>query len=1234
MKKISIAALLFLGVLFSIPSAARSPLTFEERVKAQEAIERVYYNHRIWPKENPQPKPSFEEMVPRSVIEAKVTDYLKKCNALDKFWQRPIQPEHLQAETDRMAKCTKDPATLKELFAALGDDPYLIAECLARPVLSDRLIRNWYASDNKFHGELKAQARILRDQLTPANFQSVGGEKYHAVTIELNTSSSEQHGINPISQAIKLQDDDFRKALGKFPEAGTISQVEETPEVFIIRRTGTKTDNSLDGGAIVFEKTTFDDWFKGTAQSLSAVVPTTEVAYATNPMATPKHLSDSASPDSWKALWYVPEPRSGHTAVWTGSEMIVWGGYNECCYFNKGGRYNSSTDTWTPTSTGANCPSARGVHTAVWTGSEMIIWGGNYDDTVDHYLDSGGRYNPLTDSWTATPTGPNCPSARTCHSAVWTGTEMIVWGGGNWAAEDHYLNTGGKYNTLTGIWTATYTGDNCPSARYSHSAIWTGTEMIVWGGSGFSTTDTGGKYDPSSDSWTATAIGAFCPSGRRSHTAIWTGKEMIIWGGPTSTNDGGKYDPSSDSWTPTSIGTNCPSARSGHTAVWTGTEMVIWGGGIASQPYITNTGGRYNPDSDSWAATSIGSNCPSDRSSHTGVWTGTEMIVWGGWNGRDVDTGGRYVPSSDSWIATSTGGDCPSARSYHTSVWTGTEMIIWGGYNWNTCYNTGGCYNPSIDAWSATSTGANCPNIRQYHTAVWTGTEMIVWGGYYYHSNGYYLKTGGRYTPSSDSWTATSTGSYCPSGREEHTAIWTGTEMIVWGGNTGWFTPTNTGGRYTPSSDSWTATSTSSNCPSLRCSHTAVWTGTDMIIWGGYSGGGGLKSGGKYAPSTDTWTVTSLDMNCPSARHHHTAIWTGNEMVIWGGYSTANLHSGGSYAPSSDSWTPTSTDVNCPSFRFGHTAVWTGTEMIVWGGNYYDNKEDHYLSSGGRYFPTSDTWTTTSNSINCPSARVLHTAVWTGEGMIVWDGSPVTQNGGIYYPPQASCTTTCIASVSPATGTVPLTVNFTATAAPSNCSGVPSFSWAFGDGGTSAEQNPMHTYKTSGVYIWTLTVTIDGNNCDQNGTVVVNPPPCTITCEASANPTSGISPLTVSFSASAIPLDCTGTPTFAWTFGDGGSSTEQNPSHTYTGAETYTWELSVSADSQSCSKNGTMSVSLIPGDCNGDGKVSISEVQKSIIMFLGILDPACGLDCNGDGKVSIGELQKSINTFLGLFSSC
>ena len=110
--------------------------------------------------------------------------------------------------------------------------------------------------------------------------------------------------------------------------------------------------------------------------------------------------------------------------MWTGSEMIVWGGSNPVDDSNTGGRYNPSTDSWTATST-TNAPAGRDRHTAVWTGSEMIVWGGPCDA---NFLNTGGRYNPSTDSWTATST-TNAPTARAGHTAVWTGSEMIVWGG-------------------------------------------------------------------------------------------------------------------------------------------------------------------------------------------------------------------------------------------------------------------------------------------------------------------------------------------------------------------------------------------------------------------------------------------------------------------------------------------------------------------------------------------------------------------------------------------------------------------------------------------------------------------------------------------------------------------------------------------------------------------------------------------------------------------------------------
>src|SRR5262249_5654369 len=149
----------------------------------------------------------------------------------------------------------------------------------------------------------------------------------------------------------------------------------------------------------------------------------------------------------------APSARAAHTAVWTGSEMIVWGGGNMSGFLNTGGRYNPTTDSWTPTST-INAPSGRDFHTAIWTGSEMIVWGGTTQPSL------GGRYNPTTDTWMPTST-INVPVAGLRHAAVWSGTEMIVWGGARLVGGEHviYLNTGGRYNPSTNTWTATSTAN-------------------------------------------------------------------------------------------------------------------------------------------------------------------------------------------------------------------------------------------------------------------------------------------------------------------------------------------------------------------------------------------------------------------------------------------------------------------------------------------------------------------------------------------------------------------------------------------------------------------------------------------------------------------------------------------------------------------------------------------------------------------------------------------------------
>ena len=158
----------------SHPAAAG--LTFAERVAYQRAIEEVYWHHRIWPRnrgERPDLKPSLDAVMSQAELEKKVEDYLRNSQALEDYWQWPITAEQLQVEMNRMAQHTKQPEVLRELFEALGNDPVIIAECVARPALAERLMAKFYSHDQGVLGSnwARAQHRIRNVMLaTSANY--------------------------------------------------------------------------------------------------------------------------------------------------------------------------------------------------------------------------------------------------------------------------------------------------------------------------------------------------------------------------------------------------------------------------------------------------------------------------------------------------------------------------------------------------------------------------------------------------------------------------------------------------------------------------------------------------------------------------------------------------------------------------------------------------------------------------------------------------------------------------------------------------------------------------------------------------------------------------------------------------------------------------------------------------------------------------------------------------------
>jgi len=350
-----------------------------------------------------------------------------------------------------------------------------------------------------------------------------------------------------------------------------------------------------------------------------------------------------------------------------------------------------------------------------------------------------------------------------------------------------------------------------------------------------------------------------------------------------------------------------PPARVGASTAWTGTRMLIWGGQLIESygGERQNDGYRYDVQADAWhPMTTRGA--PSPRSSHTAVWTGKEMIVWGGADATRsgnlcVNTGARYDPLSDAWHPMTTRG-APSPRLAHTAVWAGKEMIVWGGGNYDQVFQDGGCYDPVTDTWKPLAT-AGAPPGRWQQSAVWTGQEMLVWGGNYLTVSGSYnfkfVYPAGlaRYSPATDTWTPNPSAG-APTLRALCSAIWDGTEMIVWGGyngNTyGARTVLNSGGRFNPVSGTWTPLSLV-HAPAARDAHVGLWTGKEMIVWGGYSPGQAFNNGGRYDPAADAWVACTTN-GAPSGGYSGEAVWTGEGMLVY--HQTLSAYS----EPGLDAW--------------------------------------------------------------------------------------------------------------------------------------------------------------------------------------------------------------------------------------------------------------------------------------------------------------------------------------------
>ncbi len=256
---------------------------------------------------------------------------------------------------------------------------------------------------------------------------------------------------------------------------------------------------------------------------------------------------------------------------------------------------------------------------------------------------------------------------------------------------------------------------------------------------------------------------------------------------------------------------------------------------------------------------------------------------------------------------------------------------------------------------------------RRAHAVVWTGEEVLVLGGY--NDDGA-LEDGAAYDPVENTWRKIADA---PAPVSAHAKAWTGSELIIWGGF----------GRdvdvaFDPEADEWRTLPPAPIAD--RMDHSMIWTGEEVIVWGGETGDyQRLDDGAAYNPATGQWRV--LEEAPIEPRRGHVAVWTGEEMIVWGGRTSrprehpTTVHDAGAYNPATGQWR-TLPRGGFTRQSWPHTAVWTGENMVV--------SCDGCSPRLATYDPH-DGWSGLDTEPPL-EPRENHRLVWTGEQLMVLGG--------------------------------------------------------------------------------------------------------------------------------------------------------------------------------------------------------------------------------------------------------
>lgn len=359
---------------------------------------------------------------------------------------------------------------------------------------------------------------------------------------------------------------------------------------------------------------------------VSSTTPTTS-----SPTTTPSPTATaSGPPPTWRALPRAPiDGRIGPGVVWTGKEVIVWGGVIRqrsvpVAATGDGAAYDPSTDSWTDIAQAPAGVEGGGGDAAPWTGSAAVFWAGNSPDGPA----AGGVYDPRTDTWRALPDGPLGP--REGYVSGWTGKDLLIIGGTS--GDGPARPVAAAVDPKSGSWRL-LPGLNELGGFRPNGAVWDGTEVflagLVLGCPKQVSVCTTWKpamfgYDPATDATThvdlneapvtRTQLPQLAPIG-------WTGSSVALTAGDPSAGLV-FYDPSSDSW---STGRKAPCSIPDSTytqSAWLGDRFAI--------PCGVNRLQIYDVSSDTWQVIAAGPSPLNTRFGGAIAWTGKDLFAWSG----------------------------------------------------------------------------------------------------------------------------------------------------------------------------------------------------------------------------------------------------------------------------------------------------------------------------------------------------------------------------------------------------------------------------------------------------------------------------------------------------------------------------------------------------------------------------------------------------------------------------